>query len=126
MFFKKTRERIAADVRARLGAGRILLMEDGANSFGVESRGRAQIRGNGCLAATADEILFLMWWPRREVRIPRRAVTGVERARSHLGKTVGHELLRVRFTNDEGRPDSIAWWVRDVSRWEALLAAPHS
>ena len=120
--FRKTRERVAQDVRARLGAGRVLLLEDGANSFGVESKGRAQIRGNGCLAATLDEILFVMWFPRREVRIARSAVTAVERAKSHLGKTVGRPLLRVRFTNDEGRPDSVAWWVADVSEWGALLA----
>jgi hypothetical protein len=121
--FKKTRSRIEADIRARLGDERILLLEDGANSFGVESGGRWQIRGNGCLAATADEILFVMWFPRREVHIPRRAVTAVERAKSHLGKTVGHTLLRVRFTNEEGRPDSVAWWVSDVARWEAVLAS---
>jgi hypothetical protein len=119
--FKKTRTRIAADISERLGAHRILLMEDGANNFGVESRGRGQIRGNGCLAASDDEILFIMWFPRREVRIPRSAITAVELAKSHLGKTVGQPLLRVRFTNDEGRPDSVAWWVRDVSRWEAVL-----
>jgi hypothetical protein len=124
--FKKMRARAVAQIEARVGRDRILLLEDGANSFGVESRGRWQIRGNGCLAATADEILFIMWWPRREVRIPRSAITGVERARSHLGKTVGHQLLRVHFTSAEGRPDSIAWWVRDVSRWETLLAAPRS
>ena len=124
MFFKKTRAGIAAGVTARLGgADRILLIEDGANSFGVESGGRWQIRGNGCLAATADEILFVMWWPRREVLIPRNAVTAVEPAKSHLGKTVGQPLLRVRFTNEEGRPDSVAWWVNDVSRWETLLAS---
>jgi hypothetical protein len=121
--FKKTRARIVDDITARLGAHRILLIEDGANNFGVESRGRGQIRGNGCLAATADEILFVMWFPRREVLIPRSAITGVERAKSHLGKTVGQTLLRVRYTNEEGRPDSVAWWVRDVSRWEALLTA---
>ena len=120
--FKKLRDRAADEVRASLGAERVLLLEDGANSFGVESGGRWQIRGNGCLAVTADEILFVMWWPRREVRIPRSAITAVERAKSHLGKTVGRALLRVRFTNDEGRPDSVAWWVGDVSRWEAVLA----
>ena len=120
--FRKTRERVAAAVRTRLGADRILLLEDGANSFGVESGGRWQIRGNGCLAATADEILFVMWFPRREVHIPRSHVTAVERARSHLGKTAGRNLLRVRFTNDDGRPDSIAWWVANLREWEALLA----
>ena len=98
-------------------------MDDGANTFGVESRGRAQIRGNGCLAATAKEIVFLMWFPRREVRIPRSAITAVERTKWHLGKSVGRTLLRVRFTNDEGRPDSVAWWVRDLPAWEELLAS---
>lgn len=119
--FKKTRARVAAAARARLGADRIQLLEDGANSFGVESGGRGQIRGNGCLAATADEILFVMWFPRREVRIPRSRVTAVERTRSHLGKTAGRELLRVRFTNEDGRPDSIALWVANLPEWEALL-----
>lgn len=119
--FKKTRARVATEVQARLGAGRILLVEDRANSFGVESLGRGQIRGNGCLAATDDEILFVMWFPRREIRIPRDRVTSVERARAHLGKTVGRELIRVRFTNENGRPDSIAWWVSDPARWEAAL-----
>jgi hypothetical protein len=119
--FKKMRARAASEVRARLGGDHILLMEDGANSFGVESRGPWQIRGNGCLAATADDLLFVMWFPRREVHIPRATITGVEQARSHLGKTIGYPLLRVRFTNPDGRPDSVAWWVRDVSRWRALL-----
>ena len=119
--FKKTRARIAADVRARLGADRIVALEDGANCFGVESGGRWQIRGNGRLAATADEILFVMWFPRREVHIRRDRVTAVERARSHLGKTVGQELLRVRFTNDEDNPDSVAWWVADLAEWERVL-----
>lgn len=119
--FKKTRERIAADVRARLGAERVTALEDGANCFGVESKGRAQIRGNGVLAATDDEILFVMWFPRKEVRIRRDRITAVERAKSHLGKTVFQPLLRVRFTDDQGNPDSVAWWVSDVSTWEAAL-----
>lgn len=121
--FKKKRARVVQEIEASVGRDRILLLEDGANSFGVESQGRWQIRGNGCLAATANEILFIMWWPRREVRIARDSVTAVERARSHLGKYVGHQLLRVRFTNPDGNPDSIAWWVADLERWEALLAA---
>lgn len=121
MLFRKTRARIIAEIHDRLSPGRVLQLEDGANSFGVESRGKAQIHGNGCLAASADDILFVMWWPRREIHIPRRRVTAVERARSHLGKTIGRELLRVRFTNEEGMPDSIAWWVRDLVQWEQVL-----
>lgn len=97
--------------------------DDSANFFGVESRGAAQIRGNGYLAASPDEILFIMWLPRRELAIPLSRVTAVERATSHLGKTIGRELLRVRFTNDAGQPDSVAWFVRDLPMWESALGA---
>lgn len=123
LFFRKRRRRIATEVHARLGAGSIVAEEDGANFFGVESRGAAQLRGNGHLAASADEIVFVMWLPRRELTIPRSRITGVERAKSHLGKTIGRELLRVRFTNDGGEPDSVAWFVRDLAAWESALGA---
>ena len=109
------------EVKERLGPDRVLLLEDGANSFGVESRGPWQIRGNGCLGASDEEILFIMWFPRREIHIRRERVTAVERARSHLGKTIFRDLLRVRYTNDDGVPDSAAWWVRDLVRWEEVL-----
>lgn len=99
-----------------------MAMDEAALSFGVESKGVWQIRGNGCLAATDDEILFIMWVPRKELSIPRETVTGIEWARSHLGKRIGRELLRVRFINDSGHPDSIAWYVKDLPTWEATLA----
>jgi hypothetical protein len=104
------------------GHGELELVDDSANSFGVESRGAAQIRGNGCLGLTADEVLFVMWLPRRELRIPRERISVVERARSHLGKTVGRPLLRVRFADEVGRDDSVAWLVGDLPAWEAALA----
>lgn len=115
------RQRGAAAVHARLGEDRILLLDDRANSFGVESRGVAQIRGNGCLVATDDEVLFVMWLPRRELRIDRERITAVERVSSHLGKTVGRPLLRIRYIDEAGRLDSVAWFVRDLPAWEATL-----
>ncbi len=104
-----------------LGAERIVAIDEAANSFGVESRGPWQIRGNGCMAASAEEVVFVMWVPRRTLRIPRDRITGVERASSHLGKTIGRPLLRVRFTDDDGQPDSVAWFVHDLPGWEAAL-----
>ena len=98
-------------------------MDESAVSFGIESKGVWQVRGNGCLAATSEQVLFIMWLPRKELRIPRERVTAVERATSHLGKTIGRELLRIRFTNDSGQPDSAAWFVRDLPTWEATLAS---
>jgi hypothetical protein len=98
-----------------------VLIDETANSFGVESAGATQIRGNGCLAATEEEVVFVMWLPRRELRIPRDRITAVERVRSHLGKTIGHELLRLRYIDEAGRPDSMAWFVQDLAAWEATL-----
>lgn len=117
------RRRAAAEVRTTLGAERIVAIDERANSFGLESAGTAQIRGNGCLAATADELLFVMWVPRRRLRIPRERITAVERATSHLGKTIGHPLLRVRFTDERAAPDAVAWFVNDLPIWETVLAS---
>jgi hypothetical protein len=116
------RRRAEARLRSMAGDRELELVDDSANSFGVESRGASQIRGNGCLGLTADEILFVMWLPRRELRIPRERISVVERARSHLGKTVGRPLLRVRFADEVGRDDSVALLVRDLPAWEAALA----
>lgn len=118
---KKRRERIVSEVRERLGPAGLAKLEDGANSFGVESGGAFQWRGNGCLGTSSDDILFIMWWPRREIHINRKDVSAVDRARSHLGKTIGRDLLRVRFTNPEGAADSVAWWVSDLDGWEEVL-----
>ena len=113
---------MAAEVRAELGDSEIVAIDESANCFGLESKGVTQIRGNGCLAATKDEVLFVMWIPRREIRIPRAWITSVERAKSHLTKSVGRPLLKVGYTNDQGQPDSVAWLVRDLPMWEAVLA----
>jgi hypothetical protein len=122
VIFGWLRRRAEAHVRSMAGGRELELMDESANSFGVESRGVTQIRGNGCLALTADEILFVMWLPRRELRISRERISLVERAGSHLGKTVGRPLLRVRFADEIGREDSVAWLVRDLPAWEAALA----
>lgn len=122
MFFRKTRRRVAEEVRTRLGEDRIVVIDDFANFFGVESRGATQMRGNGCLAATSEEVVFLMWLPRRELRISRERITSVERVRSHLGKRIGRDLLKVAFADETGLPDSVAWFVRDLPAWEEALS----
>jgi hypothetical protein len=120
--FDKTAARVADELRNRLGPGRVVLIDESANSFGVQSRGIWQMRGNGCLALTSDEIVFVMWWPRRELRIPRSRITSVEQTKWHLGKTRGRALLKVGFVNEAGAPDSVAWYVTHLAEWKAALA----
>jgi hypothetical protein len=121
--FKTIRRRAATEATSKLGAGRILAEEDGANFFGLGSKGGAQIRGNGFLGVSQEALLFVMWFPRKEIRIPRDRIVSVERANSHAGKTIGRPLLRVRFRNDVGEEDTAAWYVSDLQRWLVLLGA---
>ncbi len=123
MLLRKWRRRTAAEVRARLGEAEIVAIDESANFFGAETRGVLQLRGNGCLGATDDEVLFIMWFPRKEISFPRARITAVERAKSHLGKRIFRPLLRVRFRDDQGRADSVAWYVRDLPAWEAALSS---
>lgn len=104
-------------------AGVTVLRHEDANSFGVESAGKWQVRGNGNLALTDHELLFAQWVPNRLVRTPRKSIAEVTTARSHLGKTIFRDLLKVVWTTDLGAQDSIALWVKDLDGWLAALAA---
>lgn len=114
------RRRLAAELTRRLPGRRILLQAPGASFFGLEARGVAQIRGNGALVLTPDELFFLMAVPRREIRIPLTRIAGVSLVRSHLGKTVFRNLLRVDFHGEEGN-DAAAWAVRDPDGWRRAI-----
>ena len=122
--FGKWMRAAAAEAEGLLGPGAVVLSDETANFFGLESRGPAQIRGNGFLGLSDDELVFVMWLPRRTIRIPRASMSSIDRPRSHLGKTVGHPLLKILFTNAEGQTDSAAWLVRDLGAWEATLGLP--
>ncbi len=95
----------------------VLLEEQGANSLGVESMGRGQVRGNGNLALTADELIFAQWIPNRVMRLPRASILEATTAESHLGKRVGRPLLKLVWTNERAETDSIALVVRDLDGW---------
>jgi hypothetical protein len=81
----------------------LLLEEPGANSLGVQSAGRRQVRGNGNLALTDDELLFAQWAPQRLVRIPRRSIVEVSRANTHLGsRSPGPKTTASRMRSRSG------------------------
>jgi hypothetical protein len=95
-----------------------------ALTFGLQSRGVRQGRGNGALVLTADELAWFRFIPERSVlRIPRASITQVDTVKTHLGKTYGRDLLRVTFTNN-GKPDAMAWYVPDLGAWLSALRSP--
>lgn len=95
-----------------------------ANGLGLESRGRGQVRGNGWLILTREELRFRQWVPQRETTIPLGAVTAVGTERTWLGKWVGAKLLRVRWRTPEGGEDAMAWQVPELEEWLAALRSP--
>jgi hypothetical protein len=94
-----------------------LVLDGSANFFGTESDGPLQIRGNGSLAVYQDGIRFERWIPPRTIWIPRKAVHAIDSTRSHCDKTQFVRLLRIRYENERGEADSVAWRVADVDRW---------
>jgi hypothetical protein len=87
-----------------------------ANFFGQESLGVRQMRGNGTLVLTDDELWFRRLLPKRDYSVPLNTITGVGTKKSHLGKTRFKPLLHVEYATPAG-PDSIAWDVPNVDEW---------
>jgi len=115
--FRKKSNKIV-EKYAHLG---IIVKCKGANFFGQESLGVRQVRGNGVLILTNDELIFEYWIPKRILRISVSKIHGLEQTKWHLKKTKGVNLLKVRFTNEDGNEDSGAWWVTDIEDWSKFL-----
>jgi hypothetical protein len=92
-------------------------VDRGASFFGQESRGAMQMRGNGTLILTDSELIFEMWVPDREFRIPLRSIQSLENPRWFLGKSRFARLLKVAYTDAQGSTDAMAWQVADLAGW---------
>jgi len=108
---------LEARIAALYRPDEILLQDLAANSFGLESKGTWQVRGNGGLVLSGDTLHFFQFIPERELRIPVEAITELSFTRRHLGKATIHELLKVQFSTDSG-PDSIAWYLTEPKTWK--------
>lgn len=104
-----------ASARARYPQARHI--DRAASFFGQESRGAAQLRGNGTLILTDEELIFELWVPERAFHIPLHRIQSLESPSSFLGKSRGAPLLKVAYTNEQGAADAIAWQVPDLSGW---------
>jgi len=102
-------------IEHRYTAGQVLLADPAANFFGVESRGTGQVRGNGALALTASELWFGQMVPESELSIAVHDIQAVDLVSSHLGKSSGRQLVRVRYGPGDG--DTAAWAVADPNAW---------
>jgi hypothetical protein len=85
-----------------------------ANFYGQESKGVAQMRGNGTMVLTNTELYFEQWLTNREFRIPLSAIQAIETPSAYLGKTNFRPILKVVFRDESGQTDAMGWIVPDV------------
>ena len=95
----------------------IILSLNSANFFGQQSRKSTQVRGNGVLILTTEDLYFEMWRPKKILQIPINSILKIEITKSFLHKSVFRKLLKVVFTNQEGEEDAAAWWVTSLDKW---------
>ncbi len=105
------------EIIAKFKDKEILLISSNANYFGTETLKSFQIRGNGFLILTKDELFFQMWTSKKEISIPISNLRSTETVKSFLGKTVFAPLLKVNFQNEHNDSDSIAWLVKNLHQW---------
>lgn len=121
ILLKKVQAKLAQRVADEIPTGQVVREDLLVISFGLDSRGVTQGRGNGALVLTPTELRWLQLKPRSsDVTIERSSITAVDTTKSHLGKSYGKPLLHVSFTHD-GEPDSMAWYTTDVPGWIASL-----
>lgn len=109
-----------ARLKKRIGEERVYAADD-CNFCGLLSGGYVQMRGNGLVAVTERGIHFCMLCPRRYLFIPIEVVKGISTTRSFLGKWKGKRLLRVDFTDREGKEDACAFLVSQPELWAENL-----
>jgi hypothetical protein len=104
----------------------IIISLKSANFFGQQSHKSLQMRGNGVLVLTQEELYFEMWHPKKVLQIPISAIIKVETTKSFLHKTKFRKLLKVVFQNETGEEDAAAWWVSSLDKWiEELEKVKH-
>ena len=109
-------------IAARYSRGDVLFQDLTANSFGLESAGVWQGRGNGALVLTATHLHFFQLMSRPDLLIPLDAIVEITFPKSLMGKATVYDLLKVRFVVD-GKTDSSAWYVADPRAWKERIEA---
>jgi len=114
VIMRRARKRSLRAADSRCAGEDVIYRDPAAVYIGRESRGDRQLRGNGVFVLTREKVFFTLWLPRREVAIPLERIRGVDTPRQFLGRSVGRRLLRIRYVDAEGHPDTAAWFVRGL------------
>jgi len=93
-----------------------------ANFSGLESKGMGQVRGNGFIALTGEELRVTRAVPAAEWRFPHRHIKQVSLEPSFLGKQRGTPVLVITF-EAAGQRDRLGVYVRDGAGWIEAIAS---
>ena len=115
--FKKRKREILAKFQKE----EILEISLFSNFYGIASKKFKQIRGNGVLILTKDEIFFGMFIPKIEIKIPLNSIIEIKTPKWFLGKTRFRPTLAIVFINEEGKADSAAWEIRNLEKWKTKI-----
>lgn len=88
-----------------------------ATALGYTAEGSEPLTATGTLVLTADAVGFAQWRPARLLRIPRTGITRTDTTRSHLGKEMKEDVLRITWQDGAGPEESVAFFVRDIEPW---------
>ena len=99
----------------------ILISDELANFFGLESLGAWKVRGNGVLILTSEELFFGMWKPKKEIVIPIKSILDITNPKSFMHRSIFRPLLKINFKNPSGDFDSAAWYVRHLKERNEIL-----
>ncbi|MFX1568768.1 MAG: hypothetical protein ACFFCV_10435 [Promethearchaeota archaeon] len=118
---KKIFKKRIQEIHEKYEEKHVLIADDIANFFGLESAGVWKIRGNGVLLLTEEDLFFGMWKPKKDLLIPIKYIIDITNPKSHLHKSILRPLLKITFRDDNGEIDSAAWYVRNLDVWNEVL-----
>jgi len=115
------RKRTSGEVRQRLGADDVVLLDGEAHCYGLESKDHQYLSTFGALGMSGDTLLYLQWSPKEEFELDRSKIVAVEVAREFRGRDRDEDLLTITFQGDGGE-DKVAWKLTDNDAWLKELA----
>lgn len=104
-------------VTDRFGKSYIRMISSNTNYFGQASKGAMQVRGNGVLAITGEELYFEKWSSEDCLLVPVGNIITIEEVKTFLGKTKFRPLVKISYITEEGNLDSSAWLIKDSKSW---------
>jgi len=119
-FFSSTRKKLENHIQKRFDKNEIIGATTNANFFGEQSKGAKQVRGNGALVLTKDQIYFIRAVPFKEYTIPLKSVSIVSLPNYFNGKSIFSKLLCVQYETGL-ESDAIAWAVKNPESWKKAI-----